>query len=56
MGPRARTEAGHVFSDGDLLIAATASLHGETLVTFDAKLAKNLEAIGYSDVLLLPRE
>jgi predicted nucleic acid-binding protein len=45
-----------VFSDGDLIIAATASLHGETLVTFDAKLAKNLEAIGYANVLLLPRE
>lgn len=45
-----------LFSDGDLLIAATASLHSETLVTFDAKLAKNLEAIGYTDVLLLPRE
>ena len=39
-----------------LLIAATASFHGETLLTFDAGLAENLEAIGFDHVTLVPRE
>lgn len=45
-----------VFSEADLLIAATASFHGETLLTFDAGLAQNLEAIGFGQVTLVPRE
>lgn len=45
-----------VFSEADLLIAATASFHGETLLTFDAGLAQNLQAIGFEQVSLVPRE
>jgi predicted nucleic acid-binding protein len=45
-----------VFSDADLLIAATASFHEETLLTFDVGLAQNLQAIGFEHVTLVPRE
>lgn len=45
-----------VLSEGDLLIAATASFHEETLITFDAKLVENLHAIGFVNAMLLPRE
>lgn len=36
-----------VLSDGDLLIAATATHHGRTLVTADMNLARSLAAIGW---------
>jgi len=42
-----------VFTDADLLIAATASFHGQTLVTSEAGLVANLEAVGVVDVHLL---
>lgn len=42
-----------VFTDADLLIAATASFHGKTLVTSEKGLVANLEAIGVADVHLL---
>jgi predicted nucleic acid-binding protein len=45
-----------LLSDADLLIVATASFHAEQLVTFDAKLVRNLEAIAYTNVVLLARE
>lgn len=43
-------------SDADLLMAATASLHGERLPIFDAGLAENLRAGGFDNVTLLARE
>jgi predicted nucleic acid-binding protein len=42
-----------VFTDADLLIAATASFHGRTLVTSEKGLVENLESIGVADVHLL---
>jgi predicted nucleic acid-binding protein len=42
-----------VFTDADLLIAATASFHKQTLVTSEAGLVANLEAVGVLDVHLL---
>jgi len=43
-------------SEGDLLVAATASFHEETLITFDAKLVENLHEVGFVNAVLLPRE
>lgn len=40
-----------VFSEGDLLIVATAMLHQCTLVTCDGKLADGLKRIGYQGPL-----
>src|SRR5206468_4284700 len=37
-----------VFSEGDLLIAATAAAHERTLVTSDEALAANLLRVGYA--------
>lgn len=45
-----------VFSEADLLIAATASFHGEALLTFDTGLVENLKAIGFENVTLVARE
>ena len=45
-----------VFSEADLLIAATASFHREALLTFDTGLVENLKAIGFENVTLVARE
>jgi len=45
-----------VFTDADLLIAATASFHRHHFATSEAKLVKNLAAIGLTDVSLVPNE
>ena len=42
-----------VFTDADLLIAATASFHAQTLVTSEGGLVSNLRAIDVTDVRLL---
>jgi predicted nucleic acid-binding protein len=36
-----------VFTDADLLIAATAAIHGRTFVTSEGRLADNLRQIGF---------
>jgi predicted nucleic acid-binding protein len=43
-----------VFTDGDLLIAATAAFHRRPFATSEVNLAKNLEAIGLAEVVLVP--
>jgi predicted nucleic acid-binding protein len=45
-----------VFTDADLLIAATASFHQQTLVTSEPGLVANLEAIGMVDVHFLANQ
>jgi predicted nucleic acid-binding protein len=37
----------HLFSDGDLLIAATAAFHGRPFVTADANLAEGLRRLSF---------
>ncbi|MCA9593768.1 MAG: PIN domain-containing protein [Myxococcales bacterium] len=44
-----------VIDDADLLIAATAKHYGRTLVTSDARLAENLEAVGQGPAIDLLR-
>ncbi|HEY6723377.1 MAG TPA: hypothetical protein VI197_05070 [Polyangiaceae bacterium] len=43
-----------VFTDGDLLIAATAAFHRRPFATSEVNLAKNLKAIGLAEVVLVP--
>jgi len=45
-----------VFTDADLLIAATASFHGRAFATSEKNLLTNLRAIGITDVALVPNE
>lgn len=45
-----------VFTDADLLIAATASFHRQTLVTSEVGFIENLQAIGVVAVHLLSVE
>ena len=47
----------HVFSDGDLLVAATAAFHGQDFATADARLAEGLNKLAFPVVVqVLPME